>query len=80
MSSPHTHFTILIWLLFSVIARFCDDEDHSHSLIAEEWPTFLYDEHAGWNENDVRRGLFRGHVLVRVSQTGSPQSPVSHAR
>jgi len=62
----------------SIIARFCDDENHAHSLIAEEWPTFLYDEHAGWNENDMRRGLFRGHVLVRVSQTWSPQLPMSH--
>jgi hypothetical protein len=52
-----------------VISRLRNDEDHEYSLIAEEWPTFLYDEHAGWNEKDRTRGLFRGHVLVRVSQT-----------
>lgn len=51
-----------------MISRFRDDKDHVCSLIAEEWPTFLYDEHAGWNEKDRKRGLFRGHVLVRVSQ------------
>ena len=52
----------------SVISRFCDDEDDDHRLIAEEWPTFLYDEYSGWNEKDRKRGLFRGHVLARVSQ------------
>lgn len=34
--------------------------------MAEEWPTFLYDEQAGWNENNIKNGLFRGHVLARV--------------
>lgn len=38
-------------------------------LIAEEWPTFLYDELAGWSMKDVRNGLFRGHVLARVGST-----------
>jgi len=50
----------------SAIARFQDDEDLDWSLIAEEWPTFLYDERVGWNRGDVRNGLFRGHVLIRV--------------
>ena len=50
----------------SAIARFKDDEDLDWSLIAEEWPTFLYDERVGWNARDVRNGLFRGHVLARV--------------
>ena len=50
----------------SAIARFEDDENLDWSLIAEEWPTFLYDERAGWNARDVRKGLFRGHVLARV--------------
>jgi len=59
---------------FSIIAKFNDDEDHEYSLIAEEWPTFLYDEQAGWSKKDLRRGLFRGHVLVRVSSE-SLQSP-----
>jgi hypothetical protein len=27
----------------------------------------LYDERAGWSENDMRNGLFRGHILIRVS-------------
>ena len=36
-------------------------------LVAEELPTFLYDERAGWNEKKVWKGLFRGHILVRVS-------------
>lgn len=34
--------------------------------MAEEWPTFLYDEQAGWSEKDIKNGLFRGHVLARV--------------
>jgi hypothetical protein len=38
-----------------VISRLRNDEDHEYSLIAEEWPTFLYDEHAGWNEKDRTR-------------------------
>ena len=35
-------------------------------LIAEEWPTFLYDEQVGWSRRNIRNGLFRGHVLARV--------------
>lgn len=34
--------------------------------MAEEWPTFLYDEQAGWTEKDIKNGLFRGHVLARI--------------
>jgi hypothetical protein len=52
--------------LFSIIAKFTGD-DPELSLYAEDFPTFLYDERAGWNEGDVRNGLLRGHVLVRVS-------------
>jgi len=35
-------------------------------LVAEDWPTFLYDERTGWSERNIRCGLFRGHVLMRV--------------
>lgn len=49
----------------SIINRFLGDEP-DWALIAEEWPTFLYDEKAGWNPENIRNGLFRGHVLVRV--------------
>lgn len=37
-------------------------------LTAEEYPTFLYDEREGWSEQDIKKGLLRGHVLVRVSR------------
>jgi hypothetical protein len=40
-------------------------------LVAEDWPTFLYDEQAGWSQSDIRKGLFRGHVLVRVGLINS---------
>ena len=45
------------------------DEGAGCTLVAEDWPTFLYDEQAGWNERNIRNGLFRGHVLVRVGPT-----------
>ena len=35
--------------------------------VAEEWPTFLYNEQAGWSTTDIWCGLFRGHVLIQVS-------------
>ena len=57
---------LLLTIPSSAITRFQDDEDLNWSLIAEEWPTFLYDERAGWNRGDVRKGLFCGHVLIRV--------------
>ena len=60
----------------SVIARF-RDQDSDLSLIAEDWPTFLYDELTGWNQNDIRKGLFRGHILVRVSVINSK---ITHTR
>ena len=43
-----------------------DKDDPNFQLVAEEWPTFLYDEEAGWNAEKAENGLFRGHVLVRV--------------
>ena len=49
-----------------MIDVFLGGESANHALVAEEWPTFLYDETSGWSINDVRRGLFRGHVLARV--------------
>jgi len=55
-------------LLHSVINRF-RGEDSDLLLITEDWPTYLDDERVGWNQNNVRKGLFRGHVLVRVSPT-----------
>ena len=51
------------------IAKLQDSEDTTCALIAEEWPTFLYDEQAGWSSRDIRNGLFRGHVLARVCST-----------
>jgi hypothetical protein len=54
----------------SVINRF-RDEDSGWSLVAEDWPTFLYDEQAGWSQSDIRKGLFRGHVLVQVGLINS---------
>ena len=47
------------------IAMF-DANDPEFQLVAEEWPTFLYDEEAGWNVRKPENGLFRGHVLTRV--------------
>jgi len=43
-----------------------DNNDPNFQLVAEEWPTFLYDEEAGWNVEKAENGLFRGHVLTRV--------------
>ena len=51
------------------IAKLQDDEDMDWALIAEEWPTFLYDEQAGWSSRNIRNGLFQGHVLARVHST-----------
>lgn len=51
---------------FSFITKFQGD-DPEHYLMAEDWPTFLYDEQAGWSPQNIRHGLFRGHVLARVS-------------
>ena len=51
------------------IAKLQDDEDMDWALITEEWPTFLYDEQAGWSSHNIRNGLFRGHVLARVRST-----------
>ena len=57
----------------SIIAK-CREGDPGWTLMAEEWPTFLYDEQAGWNENNIRNGLFRGHVLARVGfNTAAPK-------
>lgn len=50
----------------SVIALF-EDVDSGYVRNAEEWPTFLYAEQAGWSDKDIKNGLFRGHVLSRVS-------------
>ena len=55
--------------LYRVISRLRDAEDPNWTLFAEEWPTFLYDEQAGWTEHNIRNGLFRGHVLARVRPT-----------
>jgi hypothetical protein len=30
-------------------------------------PTFLYDEREGWSDKDMKKGLLRGHILVRVN-------------
>lgn len=57
------------------IAKFLDGESTAYSLVAEEWPTFLYDELSGWSSNNVSKGLFRGHVLARVSPTTISNRP-----
>jgi len=44
-----------------------DKNNPNFQLVAEEWPTFLYDEEAGWNADKAEHGLFRGHVLTRVT-------------
>jgi hypothetical protein len=63
--------------MYSIINRF-KDEASGWSRVAEDWPTFLYDEGAGWSQGDIRKGLFRGHVLVRVGPANSPHSSPSH--
>ena len=49
-----------------------DINDPNFQLVAEEWPTFLYDEQAGWNAEKAENGLFRGHILARVGFIPSP--------
>lgn len=49
----------------SIIGKY-HSNDEDWLWIAENWPTFLYDEQAGWNEHHIKNGLFCGHVLVRV--------------
>ena len=51
----------------STINKFMGGESADYALVAEGWPTFLYDEESGWNINDVRRGLFCGHVFAWVN-------------
>jgi len=53
-----------------------NNNDPDFQLVAEEWPTFLYDEAAGWNVEKAENGLFRGHVLTRVGSMPSPSCPV----
>ena len=55
------------------IAKF-DTNDPNFQLVAEEWPTYLYDEEAGWNIEKPENGLFRGHVLIRVGVMPSSHS------
>lgn len=50
-----------------IISKFKRGEAN-FQLIAQEWPTFLYDERVGWNPDNIRDGLFRGHVLIRVCE------------
>ena len=57
------------------IAKF-DNDDPNFQLVAEEWPTFLYDEEAGWNADRAENGLFRGHVLTRVGSMILPLHPI----
>jgi len=52
----------------SMINRFTGEDTAGWALVAEDWPTFLYDERVGWNERNIRRGLFQGHVLIRVGE------------
>jgi len=68
-SYPYNHcpFGQSLTVPSSIIARFKDTEQPDWALISKEWPTFLYNERAGWNETHIRNGLFRGHVLARVS-------------
>ena len=55
----------------STIDKFAGGESADYMLVAEEWPTFLYDETAGWSITNIRKGLFRGHILARVSSISS---------
>jgi hypothetical protein len=65
--------------LCSTIAKFQAGDDSDWSLIAEEWPTFLYDERAGWNGSDIRNGLFQGHVLAQASLI-YPSLPIAYSQ
>ena len=47
--------------------KFMDGESVDYALVTKGWAIFLYVEESGWNINDVRRGLFHGHVLARAS-------------
>ena len=60
--------------LASTIAMF-DNNNPNFQLMAEEWPTFLYDEEAGWNAEKAENGLFHGHVLTWVGVMLSPLHP-----
>jgi hypothetical protein len=33
------------------------------------WPSFLYPEGTTYDESELDKGLFRGHVLLRVRST-----------
>lgn len=55
-----------------------DKNDPNFQLVAEEWPTFLYDEEAGWNADKAENGLFRGHILTRVCFMQSQLHPAHH--
>ena len=55
----------LIFTHFRIIANY-KAGGPGWQLIAKELPTFLYDERAGWNVNNMKKGLLRGHILVRV--------------
>ena len=63
--------------LSRVISRLQDVEDPNWTLFAEEWPTFLYDEQAGWTKHNIRNGLFWGHVLARVRPTHSTPGDIA---
>jgi len=63
--------------LTSTIAMF-DNNDPNFQLVAEEWPTFLYNEEAGWNAEKPENSLFHGHVLTWVDSMPSPLHPAHH--
>jgi len=41
-------------------------KDGRIKIMAEDWPTFLYDSHSTYNPEDIEVGLMRGHLAVRV--------------
>ena len=61
-------------LIHRTIKKFVDGDSPDYLLVAEEWPTFLYDELSGWTSSNVSKGLFRGHVLARVRSTSGQLS------
>ena len=64
--SPCSTACLYLTITKSMIDVFLGGESTNHALVAEEWPTFLYNKTSGWSINDVRRGHFCGHVLARV--------------
>jgi len=46
-------------------------QDGKIKIKATHYPTFLYDESMGYDPQEIDKGLFRGHLLLRVSASGN---------